>query len=77
MEARLTAMIKSLRPIMQRDGGDICFDGYDEQTGTLSLKFRRADYHCPGANDAMQMLFEKKLHAEFPEISAISFTEES
>lgn len=73
MEFELNALVESLRPILQRNGGDIQYAGYDETTETLSLLFRCANYHCPGANGAMQMLFEKKIRAEFPCIRAISF----
>lgn len=72
-EIDLRMLIESLRPILQRNGGDIRFVSYDKQTETLSLAFCRAAYHCPGANGAMQMLFEKKLRAEFPQLKTISF----
>ena len=71
MEKRLENLIAKLRPIMQRDGGDVEFSGYDSVTKTASLTFSSADYHCPGANRAMQMLFEKKLRAEFPELEQV------
>lgn len=71
MEKQLENLIARLRPIMQRDGGDVEFSGYDPATKTVSLTFSSADYHCPGANQAMQMLFEKKLRADFPELEQV------
>lgn len=76
MENKIRHLIDSMRPIMQRSGGDILFSGYDPDLNSLRLIYRRADYHCPGANGAMQMLFEKKIRSEFPNIIEISFSEE-
>ena len=76
MEDQLKDLITSLRPIMQRDGGDVSLLGYNAETKTASLCFHRANYHCPGANCAMQMLFERKVRACFPEIERVLITEE-
>lgn len=76
MEEQLKTLIESLRPILQRDGGDVQLSGYDEEKRTVSLRFCRANYHCPGANGAIQMLYERKLRAVFPEIRQVLIQQE-
>lgn len=77
MEKELASLIDTLRPILQRDGGDMALAGYDSETRAARICFRPANYHCPGANGAMQMLFEKKIRAVFPMIQTISFLAEN
>jgi len=76
MENALKSLVNSLRPIMQRDGGDVTLKGYDEHTHTVFLHFKRANYHCSGANGAMQMLYERKICAVFPDVEHVSVSEE-
>lgn len=70
-------LVCSLRPIMQRDGGDVWLDSYDEQTNTVSLRFRRANFACVGANGAMMMLYKKKICSAFPSINQVLISEDS
>ena len=76
MKQELAELIESLRPILTRDGGDVRLDGYEESTHTVTLRYRKAAYHCAGANGAMRMLFERKIRQEFPAVEAVRSLED-
>ncbi len=77
MKQELAELIESLRPILTRDGGDVRLDGYEESTHTVTLRYRKAAYHCAGANGAMRMLFERKIRQEFPMVQRVISLEEN
>jgi Fe-S cluster biogenesis protein NfuA len=53
------------------DGGDITFDSYDENAGTVYLYLMGACSGCPSAQMTLKDGIETRLRQEFPEINDV------
>lgn len=58
-----------IRPLVQQDGGDVTFEGYQE--GTVKLKLRGACSGCPGAQMTLKVVIEGRLKEIFPEVRQV------
>lgn len=67
------AIIKSLdaiRPILQRDGGDVELVDVSED-GVVSVKMQGACGNCPGAMMTIKMIIEERLKSEVPGVKEV------
>ena len=54
IESKIIDTLEKIRPFLQRDGGDIAFDHYDDETGLYGMSvywtrnYRRSNYNCSG-----------------------------
>ena len=46
IESKIIDTLEKIRPFLQRDGGDIAFDHYDDETGTVFIKVIGACMGC-------------------------------
>ncbi len=70
IKQRVSAVIDSIRPALQRDGGGIdLVDVTDD--GVVSVKLQGACSGCPSAQMTLSMLVERKLKAEVPEVTKL------
>jgi len=72
----IVATIKELletriRPVVQEDGGDIVFRGFDEQTGEVLLQLQGACVGCPSSSATLKGGIEQMLRHYVPEISGV------
>lgn len=66
-------VIKSLdkiRPMLQRDGGDVELVDVSED-GVVSVKMQGACGNCPGAMMTIKMVIEDKLKEEVPGVKRV------
>lgn len=66
-------IIKSLdriRPMLQRDGGDVEFVDINED-GVVMVKLQGACGNCPGATMTIKMLIEQTLKQEVPGVKEV------
>ena len=66
-------VIKSLdriKPILQRDGGDVEFVDINEN-GVVSVRLQGACGNCPGATMTLKMLIEQTLKQEVPGVKEV------
>lgn len=68
---RVQAVIESVRPLLQADGGDIELVGVDEQTGIVSVRLQGACKGCPGAAMTLKMGVERHLREKVPEVKEV------
>ena len=68
---RVQAVIETLRPLLQADGGDIELVGVDEQTGVVSVRLQGACKGCPGAAMTLKMGVERHLREKVPEVKEV------
>ena len=70
MEQKIIEALQTIRPILQRDGGDIEFV---ELTEDLIVKVRLQGHcaGCPGARMTLKGIVEKVLKESYPEIKAV------
>lgn len=69
-------MIKELletriRPAVQEDGGDIVYRGFDQETGTVTLKMLGACSGCPSSAVTLKSGIENMLMHYIPEVKAV------
>ena len=60
-----------VRPAVARDGGDIIFKGFDEQTGVVALVMRGACAGCPSSTMTLKSGIENLLKHYVPEVIAV------
>jgi Fe-S cluster biogenesis protein NfuA len=70
MEQKIIEALQTIRPILQRDGGDIEFV---ELTEDLIVKVRLQGHcaGCPGAQMTIKGVVERIIKEAYPEIKAV------
>ena len=70
MEDRVRQIIETqIRPLLQRDGGDIEFVGLED--GTVKVRLQGACRGCPASQMTLQMGVERLLKEEVPGIAGV------
>ncbi|WXR62074.1 NifU family protein [Peptostreptococcaceae bacterium AGR-M142] len=69
METKIQATIDKVRPILQRDGGDVEFVSFFD--GVVKVRLQGACGNCPGATMTLKMLIEKVLKEDIPEVKEV------
>ena len=74
MEQKIKDALNTIRPILQRDGGDIEFV---ELTADNIVKVRLQGHcaGCPGARMTLKGIVEKVLKESYPEIAGVEALE--
>lgn len=70
VKERVSDVIDTIRPALQRDGGDIELVDVTD-AGVVSVRLQGACSGCPSAAMTLSMLVERKLRAEVPEVSEL------
>jgi Fe-S cluster biogenesis protein NfuA len=70
MEAKVREILDTrIRPMLQRDGGDIEFVGIENKT--VQVRLRGACAGCPASQMTLQMGVERLLREEIPDIEGV------
>jgi len=69
MEEKVKKSLEKVRPILQRDGGDVEFVGIED--GVVKVKMRGACGTCPGALMTIKMVIEQTLKEDVPEVKEV------
>ena len=74
MEDKIKAALEQIRPVLQRDGGDIEFV---EMTADNIVKVRLQGHcaGCPGARMTLKGIVERILVESYPEIAGVEAVE--
>ncbi|AGF54278.1 MULTISPECIES: NifU family protein [Clostridium] len=70
MKELIVKSLDKIRPILQRDGGDVELVDVSED-GIVSVKMQGACGNCPGAMMTIKMIIEEKLKEEVPGIKKV------
>lgn len=62
-------LAKEIAPLLQRDGGDIEFIGYED--GIVKVQLQGACQGCPGARMTLKQGVEQRLKSVFNEIKSV------
>jgi len=71
MEEQVKAALNNIRPMLQRDGGDVEFVGFDAQTGVVSVRLKGACHGCPMSQMTLKAGIERYIKAEVPGVTAV------
>lgn len=74
MEERLKNAIETIRPYLQRDGGDVEFVAYTDDK-IVQVKLQGACSGCPHAQMTIKGGIERILKEQYPEIAAVEAVE--
>jgi len=69
MRERVQQVIEKIRPLLQRDGGDI--ELVDVTDGIVKVRLKGACGSCPMSAMTLKMGVEKQLKQEIPEIKEV------
>lgn len=71
-EAKILETIDAMiRPALQSHGGDVDYIGFDEDSGTVTVRLAGACGSCPFAQETLRSQVEAVLKREIPEVSAV------
>ncbi len=70
MKEKINAALEQIRPILQRDGGNIEFVELTEDN-VVRVRLMGHCAGCPGARMTLSNVVEQVLKAEFPEIKGV------
>ncbi len=68
-KAKVEAALSKIRPMLQRDGGDVQLAGITGET--VKVKLTGACGHCPMSTMTLKMGVERILKQEVPEIKSV------
>lgn len=68
---RVQGLVDEIRPMLQRDGGDIELVSAAEDTGVVSVRLQGACKGCPGAAMTLKMGVERHLKEHIPEVTEV------
>jgi Fe-S cluster biogenesis protein NfuA len=71
MKEKIIETLGKVRPMLQRDGGDVEFVSFDEQKGIVNVRLRGACGCCSGAQMTLKMVIEKILKEEVPGVKEV------
>ena len=70
--AEIKALLDSrVRPAVAQDGGDILFDRFEAETGTLYLRMRGACAGCPSSSATLKAGVEQMMRHYVPEVERV------
>lgn len=71
MEEKVKTALNNIRPMLQRDGGDVEFVSLDNQTGVVSVRLKGACHGCPMSQMTLKAGIERYIKAEVPGVTAV------
>ncbi|MBN1355621.1 NifU family protein [bacterium] len=69
MSEKVIEALKKIRPLLQRDGGDVEF--VDMVDGIVKVRLKGACAGCPGATMTLKMGIERLLKEQIPEVKGV------
>ena len=71
MEKKIKRALEEIRPIMQADGGDLEFVGWDEKTGTVQVRMIGMCACCPMSQITLKQGIEVEIKKAIPEVKEV------
>jgi len=71
MKEKVEEVLAKVRPMLQRDGGDVELVSVDENDGTVKVKLTGACNGCPMASITLKRGIEAKLKELVPEVKEV------
>ncbi|MBD3220550.1 NifU family protein [bacterium] len=69
MEERIKAVLETIRPALQADGGDVEF--IDFHDGVVTVRMKGACGNCPMSMMTLKQGIERRMKAEIPEVESV------
>lgn len=72
---QINEVLKKIRPFLKRDGGDVEFKSYDEETHTVYITLTGACIGCTMIDDTLHLGIEAIMIEEVPGVLAVKLAE--
>jgi Fe-S cluster biogenesis protein NfuA len=69
MEERIKAVLETIRPALQADGGDVEY--IDFHDGVVTVRMKGACGNCPMSMMTLKQGIERRMKAEIPEVESV------
>ena len=69
MEAKIKAVLETVRPALQADGGDVEFIDFND--GVVTVRLKGACGNCPMATMTLKQGIGARLRAAVPEVKSV------
>ncbi len=71
LKEKIEKAMDRIRPVLNRDGGDITLISVDEETGIVKVKLVGACSGCPMSKMTLKHSVERIIKEEAPEVTAV------
>lgn len=71
MKEKVKQVLDKIRPMLQRDGGDVELVDIDEKGGIVKVRLKGACAGCPMSQMTLRNGIEKLLKQEIPEVKSV------
>ncbi|MEF3169379.1 MAG: NifU family protein [Deltaproteobacteria bacterium] len=71
MENQVKEALEKIRPMLQKDGGDVEFVSVDEATGLVRVRLTGACKGCPMSQMTLKAGIERYLRSEVSSVTAV------
>ena len=71
MKDKVAAVIETLRPSLQADGGDVELVDVLENEGIVKVRLKGACHGCPMSQMTLQMGIERIMKQQIPEVKKV------
>lgn len=71
MQEKIKLVLDQVRPMLQRDGGDIEYVDYLEEEKVLLVRLRGACFGCPMSTYTIKGVVEQAIKNEIPDIAEV------
>jgi len=71
MKEKVQEALDKVRPMLQRDGGDVELVDVDEESGIVKVRLTGACKGCPMSQMTLKAGIERFLQKEVPEVRAV------
>ena len=71
MKDKVAAVIETIRPSLQADGGDVELVDVIESEGIVKVRLQGACHGCPHAQMTLQMGIERLVKQQVPEVKKV------
>ncbi len=71
MNEKVQKALDEVRPMLQRDGGDVELVEVDQETGIVKVRLTGACKGCPMSQMTLKAGIERYLKSEVPEVTSV------
>ncbi|MGQ9499420.1 MAG: NifU family protein [Dissulfurimicrobium sp.] len=71
MKEKVKEVIDKVRPMLQRDGGDVELVDIDEASGVVKVRLTGACKGCPMSQMTLKAGIERFIKSEIPEVASV------
>ena len=68
---KIKKIIEEIRPLLQKDGGDVHFVNFNEKSGVLKVELMGCCVHCPMSQITLKHGIEARIKKAVPKVKEV------